>query len=222
MTGAWMGVSGWVIRPTSAYAGGNTNYKVAEHENWVSHRRVDENWIIMAYDAISIDTFTDVSDDPDASILRLWWALEDTLLGLLNPWSRYHCLHKLLPERIPSPHQKNTKNTTFRKKLLPSSGPTVKNPDTHMLALIHLPHQTKVCPFQTSGVNNPDIRHNNGEYDKCYEVLLWSLRSRFMGQRENRANSWAINPSYEINVEKLRSESYEASCVIKTFPTILY
>jgi hypothetical protein len=30
---------------------------------------------------------------------------------------------------------KNTKNTTFRKKLLPSSGLTVKNPDIQMLAL---------------------------------------------------------------------------------------
>jgi hypothetical protein len=31
---------------------------------------------------------------------------------------------------------------TFRKKLLPSSGPTVKNPDIHTLALTRVPHRT--------------------------------------------------------------------------------
>jgi hypothetical protein len=49
---------------------------------------------------------------------------------------------------------KNTKNTTFRKKFLTSSGPTVKNPDTHMLAVTHLPHQTNHKRYQTWRVTN--------------------------------------------------------------------
>jgi hypothetical protein len=58
----------------------------------------------------------------------------------------FHCRSK----------NKNTKTlkTTFRKKLLRSSGPTVKNPDIHMLAVTRQPHQTYHKRYQTYHVTN--------------------------------------------------------------------